>query len=161
MKSSLNNYNQELNYQIFSKPLLRLTQIFGSFIINVQSLKRVNKLLIYNNYLTLCIAIYHVCVTPSVFSDLKYNKLKEFNYKETTYHRVVRVLFPIIVDTTAVLSKITVYRMKIYLNTLYNYLYFSDMYINFNKSLATAIKQSFIGTGEVSHNEDVSLKFPT
>ncbi|KAI5747066.1 hypothetical protein M8J77_010717 [Diaphorina citri] len=133
------DYNEKLNYTLFTKHLIMFTQLFGSFIMNIKSLKIIKTQLVYN-YLTLGLMLFHSYITPRVFISIIYkiDEFSRFSYKDTIYHAVLRVLFPIVVDITAMLSKITVYRMKIYLNTLYNYLYLSDMYINFNKSLPNA-----------------------
>lgn len=127
------NYNDQLNYKLLTENLLRFMQLFGSFTVNLKTLKITKTLLIFN-FLTLFVSIYHMYISPEVFLKIKC-KLQEFNYEGSTYQFILGVLFPLVVDATAILSKITVYRMSIFLNTFYNYLYLSDMYINFNKTL--------------------------
>lgn len=127
-------YNDKLNYKLLNNNLLRFTRFLGSFIIDIKSFKIIKYQVMYN-FLTFVIIMFHIYVTPDVFISLKY-KMEEFNYKNTTFHNVMRVIFPILVDMIAMLSKITVYRMTIFLNSFYNYLFLSDMYINLNKSMA-------------------------
>lgn len=129
---------EKLNYKLLTKNMLYFSQLLGTFIVNIETLRIIKSQLIYNCF-TLCITMYHIYLTPDLFVNM-HIKLGEFNSNQNMFHSILANSFAIIVDVTAMLSKITVYRMKIYLSNFYDYLYLSDMYINFNKVVAKVNK---------------------